>query len=250
MSESIYNLVPTEYYVPEKMPMFQSNHDPKGTLTGSTFGCKGTTRLPGAGQMTKRNAANFGPRYEDVPKKPSFLRKKETTAPEDSALSTFKYEFAKEKKAGVPSRNNVPVMGIKTSKNFITANAVEAILAAPRVNNVDSDYTRKEDYGKPPAYLADVKEEIRRENEMIDRYVKDRMGYQEDNPEQIAELSDHERMALVEQLKAKWNSVNAEYQKMTHLVNLDSCGLVRRKMKGLEADIALLTKAGPVLVRG
>jgi hypothetical protein len=62
-------------------------------------------------------------------------------------------------------------MGIKTSKNFVTANAVEAILMVPKQTGTgDLNYTKKEDFGKVPAYLTQVKEEIRRENEMIERY--------------------------------------------------------------------------------
>jgi hypothetical protein len=38
MNESIYNLVPREYTIPEKEKMYRSKHDPAGALTGSTFG--------------------------------------------------------------------------------------------------------------------------------------------------------------------------------------------------------------------
>ena len=70
-------------------------------------------------------------------------------------------------------------MGIKTSKNFVTANAVEAILMVPKQTGLgDLNYTEKEDFGKVPAYLTQVKEEIRRENEMIERYQRMQTKYE------------------------------------------------------------------------
>ena len=162
----------------QKQPMHVSSHDPTATLTGSTFGCSGTSRLPGAGHMVKKEGANWGPRYEDRVARTSYLKKKapkEVTQP----ANAFKYSAEQRKKSEIPDRNSIPVMGIRTNKNYITSNAVEAILAAPRITKpVDRNYMGKEDFGKVPSYLTQVKEEIRRENEMIDRYVKDRMGYE------------------------------------------------------------------------
>ena len=51
------------------------------------------------------------------------------------------------------------------------ANAVEAILSEPRARRGSrdgADYLRKEDYGKVPEYLSDVKMEIEREREMVE----------------------------------------------------------------------------------
>ena len=113
----------------------------------------------------------------------------------------------------------------------------------------------KEDYGKVPNYLVQVKEEIKRENEMIDKYVKDRMGVREKDPEHTEELDEYERAQLVSQLKAKWDVVNANYQRMTHVVNLDSVGKMRRKeqletaLKQLESDIEKLQRPGSIIVK-
>jgi len=254
MSESIYNLVQREYYVPEKQPMYRSTHDPAAPLTGSTFGCQGNTRLPGAGTSIKKASALFGPRYEDKIETGTYLKKKEIEEIKKTASGSFKYTTTN--KDSVPSKDNRPVMGIRTSKNFVTANAVEAILAAPRVAvEPESNYMKKEDYGKVPAYLKQVQEEIRRENDMIDQYVKARMGVQDVDPEHIEEFDEAERLDLLAQLKAKWDAVNANYQRMTHLINLDSCGQIRRKtdlensLKSLEADIEKLSRPGQVLIR-
>merc|ERR1711988_1914118 len=99
--------------------------------------------------------------------------------------------------------------GLKTSKNFITANAVEAILQVPKASgSAEADYLKKADYGQVPGYLSQVKEEIRRENEMIDAYVKEQMGYEENAGEA---LSEEERGSLIRALKQKWDAVNEKY---------------------------------------
>ena len=120
---------------------------------------------------------------------------------------------------------------------------------------MELNYMKKEDFGKVPAYLSQVKEEIQRENQMIERYVKEQMGEVEEAPEVFEEFSEEERCALLNALKAKWDSVNAQYQKITHLVKLDTTGQVRRKetleatLTSIENDIKKLDRAGPVLIR-
>ena len=117
------------------------------------------------------------------------------------------------------------------------------------------NYLKKEDYGKVPAYLSQVKEEIRRENEMIQKYVKEQLGEVEEEPEQFEEMGDSEREDLIVELKSKWDKVNAQYQKITHVVRLDTTGQLRRKqaleseLKNLETDIERLQRPGPILIR-
>lgn len=128
-------------------------------------------------------------------------------------------------------------------------------VAPKQTGNMELNYMKKEDFGKVPAYLSQVKEEILRENQMIDRYVKEQMGEVEAAPEVYEEFSEYERMELVNALKAKWDSVNAQYQKITHLVKLDTTGQLRRKeqleaaLAKLESDIQRLDRPGPVLIK-
>jgi hypothetical protein len=182
------------------------------------------------------------------------LLKREMEASNRAQSKEFTYVDTRKSK--VPDKRDRPVMGIKTAKNFITSNAVEAILQVPKVaENGELNYMKKEDFGKVPSYLHEVKEEIRRENDMIDKYVKEQMGHVDEDPDQYDEISDEERSALLYALKAKWDKVNSQYQKITHLVQLDTTGQIRRKetfeaeMSGLENDINKLSKNGPLLVR-
>jgi len=258
MSESIYSLVPREYIMPEKKPMFISGHDPQQTLAGSTFGCKGSTRLPGAGVVVKKDGSMFGPRHDE--KKTTGYLKAHTGEPFKKTVE--KGEKYVSTKAPVVKASDQPIVGVRTTRNFITANAVEAILTAPRVPQTQvPNYSGKEDFGKVPAYLTQVKEEIRRENEMIDRYVRDRLGQGVDSGEvpapqdRMDELDPADRQQLVDQLKAKWDSVNASYQRMTHMTRLDTVGKRNRKeqcekdLKDIENSIERLTRPGPVYVR-
>ena len=117
------------------------------------------------------------------------------------------------------------------------------------------NFLLREDFGKVPEYLKHVKEEIRRENDMIQRYVKAKLGEIDVPPIEYEEMDSYEREDLLAALKLKWDKVNAQYQKITHLVQLDTTGQVRRKesletqLKALEEDIARLEKSDTVLIR-
>jgi len=52
------------------------------------------------------------------------------------------------------------------------------------------------------------------------------MGEVQKPPEEFEEMTEEERQTLLCQLKAKWDQVNAKYQKITHLVLLDTTGQV------------------------
>ena len=61
-------------------------------------------------------------------------------------------------------------MLFRSDKNFIVSNAVENILAAPKLpGNNNKDYLKKKNYGKVPKYLQTIKKEI---EEKIVRYAK------------------------------------------------------------------------------
>jgi hypothetical protein len=244
--ESIYNLVPVEKVVEVKTYKKVRAKHGNSHVTNSTFGCRGPSRLPGAGKIEKRDYGVFGPNSIDERKPPM---RASSMAAEDKKPKT-------KRMPALPSKEDRPVMGIKTNKNFITANAVEAILQVPKtLESKELNYLEKEDYGKVPNYLDQVKEEIKRENDMIDKYVKEQMGIEDEYVEEFEEMPEDERAALIQQLKAKWDTVNAKYQKITHLVVLDTTGQVRRKetlenlLSEIEADINRLSKPGPVLLR-
>ncbi len=72
-------------------------------------------------------------------------------------------KFARDaaKKPAVPKKDEKPIMGLVSDKNYIVANAVENILAAPKLPvNKDKDYLKKKNYGNCPKYLQKIKNEI------------------------------------------------------------------------------------------
>lgn len=62
-----------------------------------------------------------------------------------------KFNRAGDKKPAIPKKEEKPIMGLVSDKNFIVANAVENILAAPRLpENKNKDYLKKKNFGKVP----------------------------------------------------------------------------------------------------
>lgn len=144
----------------------------------------------------------------------------------------------------VPRLSEAPIMNLVTSKNFIVANAVEAILAMPRKLGFEGkDYMKKEDYGKTPKYLKNIKQDIRDEMDYI------RAFNQQDAPleRQIAPIDENERHRLINGLKAKWEEVNTAYQAHSHLTLLSKGKALRKErwdaeLQNIENDIGKLQK--------
>lgn len=159
-------------------------------------------------------------------------------------------------KPPVPLKDEKPIMGLKTCKNFIASNAVEAILKSPVHKNRQDDngFMEKENYGKVPEYLAKVKQEIKREQEIVENCV---LNSQQKTPDmsEFEEMDPDLRQSYVNQLKLKWDQVNAKYQKICHRVTIDSLGDIKRKeaqeaeLQQLEDDIEKLSKPAPLYVR-
>lgn len=58
-------------------------------------------------------------------------------------------------------------MGIKSNKNFIVNNAVENILSTGKRAPTDINWLKKQDYGRIPDYIHNVKENITNEYKLI-----------------------------------------------------------------------------------
>jgi len=56
----------------------------------------------------------------------------------------------------VPKKDEKPIMGLRSNKNFIVTNAVENILAAPKTMPEEPSWTSKRDYGRVPDYLTRI----------------------------------------------------------------------------------------------
>jgi len=100
-------------------------------------------------------------------------------------------------------------MGLVSDKNFIVSNAVENILAAPKIpTNKENDYLKKKNYGKVPKYLQTIKKEIEDEYQLVrEMQIED----EAEMDRQKFLINDDEKQELITALKKKWEVVHKEY---------------------------------------
>merc|ERR1712183_1244939 len=114
------------------------------------------------------------------------------------------------------------------------------------------DYLSKEDYGKVPKYLQNIKQDIDAEYDYI-RMLQDEE--EKENNDRLRPMPEEERMQLMNGLKAKWETINTEFQGAAHLTILESCGKIYRKEKWeaqlsqVEKDIEKLNKKNILIAR-
>jgi archaellum component FlaC len=226
MEESVYALIPEPYRPPPKKPLYRSNFNE-------------------APAQPKKPAATFGQPHTHVDAK-QFLKKGSAAVPtlrNPVAVGVSRRNTAPVKPA-VPNRSDKPVMGLVSQKNFVTANAVDNILAVPKrpVSN-EINYLQKADYGQVPQYLDRVKQQITEEYRMIEELQQHQ---QPQNENAIEMLTEAERDALLQGLKTNWERVNKEYQTLSF--TLDTPAKKQRKeayesqLEEIENDIKKLSK--------
>jgi len=243
--------------------MYRSKHSGTIPPTASTFGHAQTSHPQAtnlAGNAPQKVVAEKACRSmgkhpgSHQPDPQTFLKKNDKSA----AVATLKDvkkdlphllqpSVLKEKnKPSLPAKDDKPVMNLVTSKNFVVANAVETILAAPKkTSTATKDYLHKEDYGKVPKYLGSIKADIEDEYE----YIRQLQSMEENSRNSQSRcLSDEEKYGLIMGLKSKWEAVNTDYQATTHLTKLDTIGKVKRKemyeaqLQQIEKDIEKLNR--------
>ena len=146
----------------------------------------------------------------------------------------------------MPKKDEKPIMGLVSDKNFIVSNAVENILAAPNLPaNSNKDYLKKKNYGKVPKYLQKIKNEIEDEYQLVREM---QIEEEADMDRQKFLMDETEKQELIAALKKKWEVVHREYQTLTHKNKLDTLGLkekyesCERELRQLEGDIQKLSK--------
>lgn len=206
----------------------------------------------------KGGAKTMGPAKVAVAAPTDYLKKheKEPVLPKKEE---FKYPDDNRKKPAVPKNNDTPLMGLKTTKNFISTNAVENITAVPKLpakkfvdtksgdtqNLIPSGYepvfVHKKEFGEVPMYLTKRKEEVKRAQEEYDQYISEQI-----RRTALRQLTTDERAAIIDGLKANWEDIQDQYQGLS--VVTDTAPKKNRKermeaqMKQLERDIELFEK--------
>eukprot|EP00930_Biecheleria_cincta_P090595 TRINITY_DN79_c0_g2_i1.p1 TRINITY_DN79_c0_g2~~TRINITY_DN79_c0_g2_i1.p1 ORF type:complete len:278 (-),score=67.26 TRINITY_DN79_c0_g2_i1:66-899(-) len=269
--ESIYAIIPPKIVEQERPPRHKSKFAGDQPPSASTFQTKGSTHpLTGnlGGDHTSKPVKDqhhhgFGlPRGSYCDKTTDYMKKGAKTGGKVLTLAEMKREHPEalmphelkpstRAHGGPPKRSEQPVMNLVSSKNFVVANAVEVILAAPKkLPEASKDYLKKEDYGKVPKYLTHIKKDIDAEYNYIRELQEQRAQVEADR---IRPMSEEERQSLLEGLKAKWEQVNTAYQAGTHVTKLDTMGKMKRKEKNeaelsqIEKDIERLSKKNIVI---
>merc|ERR1719389_1392213 len=219
--ESVYCLIPPVINPPPKPPLYRSKY-------------------PGIASSDKRPAATMGPLKVAPPDPQTFLK---SYTREDNKLpepTKFEYTDTAARKPRPPKRDEKPVQGLVTSKNFITCNAVENIFAVPKKTDVRQvSYMNKKGYGKVPAYLEKVKGEIQDEYNYI-------MQMQEAAGEETMDetggggrtrmLGEAERVEMLNGLKTNWDRINKAYQTLSFTLDTPAKKQRKEEFEAIRAD--------------
>lgn len=150
------------------------------------------------------------------------------------------------KKPSIPGKDEKPIHGLVSDKNFIVANAVENILAAPKLPATkETDMLKKKTYGRVPKYVTKIKTEIEDEYNLVREM---QVEEQNERDKQKMLMPEEERQELIAALKKKWEVLHKDFQKEAHHGKLDTIGKKGRKqnlekeMDQIESDIKKLSK--------
>lgn len=143
-------------------------------------------------------------------------------------------------KPAVPKAHERPstweMTGLHSDKDFVTANALECILAKPEKPAPPKLATEKAEYGKVPAYLETIKAQIAAERTML---AERRRAEEEAALGSVREMTEEERDDLLFDLKTKWGKLNAAYGRLSFSLDVPSH---RRKKESLEREMTQLEK--------
>jgi len=275
--ESIFRLIPQEEGVPAKPPLFISEHSrPSGPPGSKAFGSFGRSvresvhpqaytkkgdvlapTYPGQGQgerlllsPARRGSARRGCLL--LLCAPLCCADSRFSSPAAAACAATRgFKYPQSKVPQLPSRADVPITGLTTSKNYVTANAVENILQAPRpVKNEEWTVADAPNFGKVPEYLTRIKQERVEEEEFIRTIQQTR---EEDTGFKV--LPEEQRLQILAGLKAKWMAVNKQYMQDLSIC-IDSDPKKRQKedlesaLDQIEKDIESMSKPNVVIAVG
>ena len=228
--ESIYNLVENDKIKPIKEKQYTSKYPYDLHPTASTFGLKtssypqvcnmnGDFNLPRGAHQLKGMSSTFGKPTGTYRKDPNFFTKKGhqyINYPQTERVrSTTDF-----KKPSIPSKDDKPIMGLKSDKNFITANAVDVILMATKKKpQTSTSYLSKKSYGKVPEYLSKIREDIEKEYKSIREM---QIRNEEDEAKKKLKLDTQEVDSLREGLQKRLAQLKKDYGNITHKTVFDT----------------------------
>ena len=252
--ESIYNLLPAKNILPSKERMYHSKFPAWIAPTASTFilqntsypgvaNTGGSLRYPRGAHPIYGNWRSMGlPRggYKINPEK--FYKKNHQYKILPPPVEKIKLDNEIKKPAIITVKEK-PIMGLKSQKNYVTANAIDNILMEPRKRKIPNDkdldyYMNKKDYGRVPNY-------IRRAQSANQRNLDQKLRVQNENERyqnRMRKTLDNEELTLLrEGLTKKLDSLQKEYGRISHRNKFDT--LVARNYKeNLEKEMEQVQK--------
>jgi hypothetical protein len=139
-------------------------------------------------------------------------------------------------KPPVPKATERPLMGLRSTKNFIAANAIETILAKPPTRREPAPATSKKDYGRVPDYLRSIKAQIEKEKAQMEAYEREQ---QDSTRGSARQMTEDERDELLYELKMKWAKLNKAYGGLSFSLDVPSH---QRRKESLEKEMTQLEK--------
>lgn len=275
-NESIYNLIPIPAPTVIKPSLHRSRYDPTLPPTSSTFLGSGNVPLNVSGIQryndTKhitshtvesphiKNFSHFGPSQQHISQPNNFLKKTSHLITQnigtnnDNNDNTFRYNDQRKPLLDNTNTTYKPSSqrNDNSNKNFIHENMLAVIMADHKKNSDNTvNYLKKQDYGKIPSYLNDVKQQIMNEKNYIRNIIKQNNNnsntQHNDDSNKYVLLPESERCELLYKLKLQWEETNKLYQNLTHLTVLDSRKIKQKeeleyKLNILESSIDKLNK--------
>ena len=206
--ESIYKWIAPVPVVPEKPPMYKSS---AAVVAQSKELVASTIRVKHA----KHVMGSISTREE-----PLRAHSKDKTLNPHELPGPFKYPASNapelelviaDNVPPVPRRDERPLSLPASGKSFVQQNAVDAIMAPRRAREKPApvNWLKAPSYGKVPAYLDSVKQELEQERDlMVQMLDAQQMESEAASGAHTREMADDERHELIEALKRKWDTVN------------------------------------------
>ncbi|ESP01923.1 hypothetical protein LOTGIDRAFT_199949 [Lottia gigantea] len=244
---TIYDLIAVEEQKKAKPPRYVSKF--KDTVKTETTSKRDDHKTMGQAKVPVPTTDNYLKKHSKEPVLP--------TPEQDSGK--FTYGDEDHRKPPIPSKDDKPLMGLKTTKNFITTNAVQNITSVPKrpekkyvdTRNGDAHnlipsglepvYVQKKEFGEVPEYIVKRKEEMIKAQDEYNQYVAEYM-----RRGAMQKLTEDERRAILDGLKTNWEDIHDQYQGLS--VVTDTAPKKNRKermeaqMKQLERDIEMFEK--------
>ncbi|KAJ3022991.1 UNVERIFIED_CONTAM: hypothetical protein HDU68_008837 [Siphonaria sp. JEL0065] len=233
--ESVYKLIPLEFIPPVKQKQYRSkfaDQARKEYVTG------------------QKSTASMGPAKVLVNGTDGFLKEGDGNKVKMQIQAINQEAYAPDKtirKADVPK--DVPVIEKATRKDFIKQNALENINSSAKkpLDNTPA-YRFKSAYGKTPTYIL-KRRQFESEKEFSMQEMEEALLATPEGKKQaqmikegLVPLPEEERAKILEGLKANWEKLNSDYQKLS--LTVDTVPKIARKvsmeqqLKQLETHIA------------